>query len=80
MRWFETHGSLDATTNDCTQHTNLAAAGWRTLRFTWHQVNFCREWVLERILDTVAWAEREEGTDSSPPMASPTLADARRRR
>jgi very-short-patch-repair endonuclease len=53
---FETHGSLDAMTNDCTRHTNLTAAGWRTLRFTWYQVNFCREWVLERIVDTVAWA------------------------
>ena len=53
---FETHGTLDAMTNDCTRHTNLAAAGWRTLRFTWYQVNFCREWVLERIIDTVRWA------------------------
>jgi very-short-patch-repair endonuclease len=53
---FETHGTLDAMTNDCTRHTNLAAAGWRTLRFTWYQVNFCREWMLERVLDTVRWA------------------------
>ena len=38
------------------RHTNLAAGGWRTLRVTWDQVNFCREWVLERIIDTVRWA------------------------
>jgi very-short-patch-repair endonuclease len=53
---FETHGTLDAMTNDCTRHTNLTAAGWRTLRFTWYQVHFCPEWVLERVLDTLQWA------------------------
>ena len=53
---FETHGNLEAMTSDCTRHTNLTAAGWRTLRFTWYQVNFCREWVLERVRDTLRWA------------------------
>jgi very-short-patch-repair endonuclease len=53
---FETHGSLEAMTSDCTRHTNLTASGWRTLRFTWYQVNFCREWVLGRIADTLRWA------------------------
>jgi hypothetical protein len=35
---------------------NLTAGGWRTLRFTWYQVNFCPEWVLGRVLDTLRWA------------------------
>jgi very-short-patch-repair endonuclease len=80
---FETHGSLQAMTNDCTRHTNLTAAGWRTLRFTWYQVNFCPEWVLERIVDTLLWAagelEREEFTDSSRSIASTMLTGAGRR-
>ncbi len=53
---FETHGGRDAFVDDLVRHTNLVAAGWRTLRFTWQQVMNHPEWVLQRILDTLAVA------------------------
>lgn len=57
---FETHGTLPAMTADCARHTLLAAAGWRTLRFTWYQVMFHPEWVLERVQDTIEVVERAQ--------------------
>jgi hypothetical protein len=57
---FATHGTLEAMTADCTRHTNLTAAGWRSLRVTWYQVNFHPDWVLQRVRDTMTWA----GTDA----------------
>lgn len=56
---FETHGTLEAMTRDATRHTWLTSAGWRTLRFTWHQVMFRPAWVLERVLETIDVARRE---------------------
>ena len=55
---FETHGTLAAMTRDCTRHTSLAAAGWRTLRFTWRQIMFEQAWVISVIRDTIAAAQR----------------------
>jgi very-short-patch-repair endonuclease len=54
---FETHGTLDAMTEDCIRHTKLSAAGWRTLRFTWYQVMYRPDWVLQRVRDTIAAAQ-----------------------
>jgi very-short-patch-repair endonuclease len=51
---FETHGTLDAMTEDCIRHTRLVAAGWRPLRFTWYQVMHRPDWVPEQVRDTVA--------------------------
>jgi very-short-patch-repair endonuclease len=56
---FGTHGTLDAMTADCIRHTNLSAAGWRSLRLTWYQVNFHPDWVLQRVRDTMHWAGAE---------------------
>jgi len=36
------------------RHTELTSAGWRTLRFTWEQVMFRPEWVLECVRDVIA--------------------------
>lgn len=55
---FETHGTLNAMTMDCIRHTNLVAAGWRPLRFTWRQVMYEPAWVRAKVRDTMAWAER----------------------
>lgn len=55
---FETHGTLAAMTRDCTRHTCLVAAGWRPLRFTWHQVMFQPDWVIAQVRDTISAAER----------------------
>ena len=53
---FETHGTLAGMTADATRHTWLVSAGWRPLRFTWHQVMFQPDWVLDRVLSTVSLA------------------------
>ena len=53
---FETHGTLAAMTADATRHTWLVSAGWRPLRFTWHQVMFQPDWVLGRVQDTIQLA------------------------
>jgi len=55
---FEHHGTLDAMTRDCVRHTSLAAAGWRTLRFTWYQVMHRPDWVLEQVRDTIAYTNQ----------------------
>ncbi len=54
---FETHGTLAAMTQDCIRHTNLVSAGWRPLRFTWHQVMFEPAWVRAKVSETLQWAE-----------------------
>lgn len=61
---FETHGGRDAFVRDLVRFTTLVSAGWRPLRFTWEQVMFAPDWVLERVRDTIAL--------SSPSGASKT--------
>jgi very-short-patch-repair endonuclease len=55
---FETHGTIEAMTKDCTRHTCLVSAGWLPLRFTWHQVMFQPLWVIAQVRDTIAAAQR----------------------
>ena len=50
---FETHGGRDAFVRDLVRFTMLVSGGWRPLRFTWEQVMFQSEWVLERVRDVV---------------------------
>ncbi len=47
------------------RHTRLAAAGWRTLRFTWEQVMFHPDWVRDRVCETMTWAGRAGKTTQS---------------
>jgi very-short-patch-repair endonuclease len=58
---FETHGGRDAFIKDLVRFTLLVSAGWRPLRFTWEQVMFRPEWVLDRVHDTVADVEAVRG-------------------
>ncbi|MGH8895386.1 MAG: DUF559 domain-containing protein, partial [Actinomycetes bacterium] len=58
---FETHGGRDAFVKDLVRFTMLVSGGWRPLRFTWEQVMFRPEWVLERIQDTITEAETGAG-------------------
>lgn len=51
---FETHGGRDAFVKDLVRFTLLVSGGWRPLRFTWEQVMFHPDWVLERITETIA--------------------------
>ena len=73
---FETHGTLDAMTQDCIRHTRLVAAGWRPLRFTWYQVMHRPDWVLTQVRDTIAAAGRtpattKRGAESKAHAAAP---------
>ena len=54
---FETHGGREAFVKDLIRFTYLVSEGWRPLRFTWEQVMFSSDWVLERVRDTIADAE-----------------------
>jgi very-short-patch-repair endonuclease len=58
---FETHGGRDAFVRDLVRFTELVSAGWRPLRFTWEQVMFNPEWVLERVRDVLSIAEAADG-------------------
>lgn len=58
---FETHGGRGAFVKDLVRFTELVSAGWLPLRFTWEQVMFRPDWVLERVLDTIAVAEARRG-------------------
>jgi very-short-patch-repair endonuclease len=57
---YETHGGRRAFVSDLIRFTSLVAAGWRPLRFTWEQVMFQPEWVLEKVRDTRDGAQSEE--------------------
>lgn len=50
---FEHHRERDRWTQDLLRHTSLVAAGWRPLRFTWEQVMFAPDWVLQRVVETI---------------------------
>lgn len=53
---FETHGGRDVFVKDLVRFTLLVSGGWRPLRFTWEQVMFHPDWVLERVMDTISEA------------------------
>lgn len=59
---FAHHGDRDAFVSDLVRHTKLVAAGWRPLRFTWEQVMFRPEWVLEMVQDVIDEVERTQIT------------------
>ncbi|WP_246486804.1 endonuclease domain-containing protein [Kribbella qitaiheensis] len=46
---FAHHGTRGALARDCRRHTNLTLLGWRLIRFSWEDVMFDREWVLEAV-------------------------------
>jgi very-short-patch-repair endonuclease len=51
---FAHHGTRKALTRDCRRHVNLTIRGWRLLRFSWEDVMFDREWVVDVIRQAVA--------------------------
>lgn len=71
---FETHGGKEAFVKDLVRFTLLVSGGWRPLRFTWEQVMFRPEWVLERVRDVLgeasgAFLEEKGGTRPWRPAA-----------
>lgn len=51
---FAFHGSRAALVRDCRRHTNLTIRGWRVLRFSWEDVMFNPEWVVEAVRQAMA--------------------------
>ena len=51
---FAFHGTRTALARDCRRHVSLTVRGWRLLRFSWEDVMFDREWVVEAIRDAIA--------------------------
>ncbi|WP_405062795.1 endonuclease domain-containing protein [Kribbella sp. NBC_01505] len=44
---FEHHGHRQALVKDCRRHVNLTIRGWRVLRFSWEDIMYDPEWVVE---------------------------------
>jgi very-short-patch-repair endonuclease len=51
---FAYHGTRTALMRDCRRHTNLTIRGWRLLRFSWEDVMFDPEWVVDVIRQAMA--------------------------
>jgi len=66
---FETHGGRDAFVRDLVRFTLLVSGGWRPLRFTWEQVMFQPEWVLDRVRDVVDGDAGAPGEERLPSRA-----------
>lgn len=46
---FEHHSTRRALVKDCRRQTNLSIRGWTVLRFSWEDVMYDREWVVEAV-------------------------------
>jgi very-short-patch-repair endonuclease len=58
---FAYHGTRDALTKDCRRHSNLTIRGWRLLRFSWEDVMFDPEWIVEAVEQARAGAAGPPG-------------------
>ncbi|GAA3082538.1 very-short-patch-repair endonuclease [Kribbella aluminosa] len=62
---FAYHGTRAALARDCRRHVSLTVRGWRLLRFSWEDVMFDPEWVLQAIRDAIAGSPgHHNGSDS----------------
>ncbi|WP_112248607.1 DUF559 domain-containing protein [Kribbella monticola] len=46
---FEHHGTRQALVKDCRRHVALSVRGWRLLRFSWEDIMYDPEWVVEAV-------------------------------
>lgn len=46
---FEHHGGRTAFVRDCRRQVNLSLRGWLVLRFSWEDVMYGRDWVVEAV-------------------------------
>ena len=51
---YEYHSDRQAFARDCERYSELAAADWLVLRFTWNQVRFRPDWVVDVVRRTQA--------------------------
>jgi very-short-patch-repair endonuclease len=73
---YETHGGRDAFVKDLVRFTELVSAGWRPLRFTWEQVMFNPEWMLERVRDALSAVGADDGARKKGERRSPGASPA----
>ncbi len=58
---YATHGSRRSFSRDLRRHDDLAALGWRTLRFTWEQVRHDPQWVVAVVRNVLAQPPPDAG-------------------
>jgi very-short-patch-repair endonuclease len=63
---FEHHSARQDLVNDCRRHVNLSIRGWTLLRFSWEDVMYDRDWVVEAV----------GGLCGRPPLTKPFLQAA----
>lgn len=51
------HGTRAALDRDCRRYSDLVAADWSVLRFSWEQVMFDRDWVAARVTALASLAD-----------------------
>jgi very-short-patch-repair endonuclease len=51
---FTYHATREAFSRDCERYDELVSIGWRVLRFTWEQVMFEPDWVVDAVRRTLA--------------------------
>lgn len=61
---FEHHGDRPALKRDCRRYTGLAARGWVVLRFTWDEVMFEPDYVIDAVRATIQ-ARRRTTTNAA---------------
>jgi very-short-patch-repair endonuclease len=66
---FENHGTRGALKRDCRRYTGLGARDWMVIRFTWDEVMFEPDYVIEALRQVVAGRRRPATTwrPTSPP-------------
>jgi very-short-patch-repair endonuclease len=50
---FEHHSSRTALVRDCRRLVNLSLSGWLVLRFSWEDVMYDRDWVVEAVREAL---------------------------
>jgi len=72
----EFHSDRDSWVQDVLRHTSFVAAGWRPLRFTWEQVMFSPDWVLERVVETITGDDGARALSTAQRVCSAQIAAA----
>lgn len=74
---FAYHGTRTALTRDCRRHVNLTIRGWRLLRFSWEDVMFDPEWVVDVVRQAMSGSP---GHHNAPSAGLTSVAGAVLRR
>jgi very-short-patch-repair endonuclease len=67
---FAWHGETAALTRDCARYNAFTVAGWIVVRFSWYQVMYQREYVLQVLQDVVHVARRHANVARGSPACA----------